>query len=114
MKKLLISATLIAAALGSGAIFAAQGEHDHGGPGTTAGAGCPMMGGQSEHAGHGQGSGPQGQQRMAQGHGQMGMGMHGGMQRGARGQGGEHAGHGAQQGNAGAGCPMHGQAKAAS
>jgi hypothetical protein len=92
MKKLIISATLIAIALGSGAILAAQGEHNHDQtqkPGASANR--PMKG---EHGQHGQG-----QEHMAQKHARMGTHMA---------QRGEHAGHG----KAGENCPMHEQKKA--
>lgn len=93
MKKLVISATLIAAVMGSGAILAAQGEHNHGQaqkPGATADR--PIQGERGRHAqGHGQ-------ERMAQMHARM-------AQRGEHGRGqGDH-------GKAGENCPMHEQKK---
>lgn len=95
MKKLVISATLIAAALGSGAILAAQSEHNHGQtqkPGAS--ANYPMHGERGQHGQNAQGHERMGE-RMAQ-HGEHG-----------RGQRGEHAGHG----KAGENCPMHAQKK---
>lgn len=100
MKKLVISATLIAAALGSGAILAAQGEHNHGQtqkPAATADR--PV---QDERGQHGRNA--QGHERMAQMHARMGERM---TQRGEHGRG-EHA---RGQGKAGENCPMHEQKK---
>ena len=94
MKKLVISTTLIAAILGSGAILAAQSEHNHAQtqkPGAT--AGCPMKGESGQHAQNARGN-----ERMAQMHARTGERMA---------QHGEHAGHG----KAGENCPMHEQKK---
>lgn len=90
MKKLMISATLIAVALGSGAILAAQGERSEG-PMHQPGSPMPQYHGQ--HAG--------GHGHMAQMHARMGehmaqLGEHG------RGRNAEHAGRGPSTEN----CPM--------
>lgn len=94
MKKLVIFATLIAAALGSGAILAAQGENNHDQaqkPGVA--TDCPMQG---ERGGHAQNA--RGQEHMVQMRTRMGerMAQHGG-----------HAGNG----KTGKSCPMHEQEK---
>jgi hypothetical protein len=98
MKKLIISATLIAVALGSGAILAAQGEQDHSQmhqPGVNAESSMPGAHGQHGRNAHG---------HMAQMHARMSahMTQHG---EHGRGTGAEHASSGQSAEN----CPMHGQ-----
>lgn len=97
MKKLILSATLIAVALGSGAILAAQGEHGQGPmhqPRVNAESPMPQAHPQFD-GGHG---------HMAQMHARMGehmaqLGEHG------RGRNAEHAGRGPSAEN----CPMYDQ-----
>lgn len=105
MKKLVTSATLIAAALGSGVILAAQDEHNHNQaqkPGAV--ADHPLR---DEHGGHAQNA--QGHERMAQMHARMSerMAQHGEDERDERAHG-KHGSHG----KTGENCPMHKQHKA--
>lgn len=96
LKQLLVGATLATAALATAPLLADTG-HRHDRNATCSGQNCPAQsaqGGQGQHGGSHQG-------RMTQRGGQHG--KHGGQ--------GPHGMHGAQQGNAGAGCPMHEQPK---
>lgn len=97
MKKLLLSATLAAAALTSMQLLADPAVHRHGQTTPCTGASCPtaVAATGEQHGRHGMGHG----------------GMHGKMHA-ARGEHqGKHGARGTPGGNAGEGCPMHGERK---
>jgi hypothetical protein len=94
-KRLLLGATLAAAALASAPLLADQADHRHGQNAAGGATHCPAA--RADHGGH------------AMGHG----GMHGD-RHAARAEGQHKGAHGAQhmmRGHAGEGCPMHGERK---
>lgn len=99
MKKLLMGATLAAAALTSTSLLADPAGHRHGQNTSCAGTNCPA----ATVEGHGQHGASQGGR-----HGRR-QAMHGGQQ--GKGAHGNQRGPGAQRGNAGEGCPMHTERK---
>jgi hypothetical protein len=99
IKKLLFGATLATAALISTQVLADPAGHRHGQNTPCTGASCPAATAATgeQHGRHGMGHG----------------GMHGAKHaaRGERHEKRNHGNHGAQRGNAGEGCPMHGERK---